>query len=46
MGWFSDKAEEVKDELKFATEKDPNLFGKSKDDWKAAKDAEKQGQVT
>lgn len=41
MGWFSDKAEEVKDDLKFKNEEDPKLFGKSKDDWKASKDAGK-----
>jgi len=42
MGWLSNKAEEVKDQVKFMTEKDPELFGMSKDDWKAAKDADKK----
>jgi hypothetical protein len=44
MGWFSSKAEEVKDSVKFATEKPSSKdFGKNKQDWKASKDADKKG---
>ena len=42
MGLFSDKAANVKENWKFASEKPSSKdFGKSREAWKASKDAEK-----
>ncbi len=42
MGKLKDAAAKAKDEIKFLTESPKSEdFGKSKEDWKASKDAEK-----